>query len=536
MEKKTAGIYIFLVALFMGVVCRMYALCMGDTLASVANTQSAFLLEVDHTRGMIYDRAMTPLVCARKKLAAAVMPSPETAQALAELATEKGELLAYDPQATRPYLLFPEEEIYTPGVELFEIAARYSEDQLAPHIIGYLSPDKTAGAAGIELAYDDILTEHDGSLKLRYTMDALGRAMDVKPEVVTNNYNDEGGVVLTLDADIQRAAQNAMAKVEKGAAVVMDVRTGNILASVSMPAYDPNDLAASLKDPDSPFVNRVFSQYSVGSTFKLVVAAAALENGFGRYTPYTCEGYIDVSGHIFYCHWRPGHGTIDLKRALEISCNPYFVHLGQIATGGRITSMARSIGFSRAAYFTEDLITQSGTLPTDQELENPASLANLCFGQGSLTATPIQIAQMISSIANGGYAVTPRLVEGYTDNGKAIYEHLPVYANNRVFSEKTAEILREDMISNVEEGSGINAKPLRGKAGGKTASAQTGIYLTPGEEDSEIVHAWFAGFYPADVPRYAVVVLVEGGDSGGDVAAPIFKKIVDAIGIFDLTK
>lgn len=534
MGKKMAALYILLVTLFLGMVCRIYALSMGQGLASVANTQSGFLLNVDQTRGIIYDHGMTPLVCVRKKLAAAVTPTPETARALAELARESE--IEFDPRADRPYLLNPPEEIYMEGVELFEVAARYSADQLAPHIVGYLTPDQDGGAAGMELAYDDILTKHGGALRLRYTMDAMGRAMELKPQVVTDNYQDPGGVVLTLDADIQRAAQNAMAKVEKGAAVVMDVRTGNILASVSMPSYNPNDLAASLKDPNSPFVNRAFSQYSVGSTFKLVVAAAALESGLGRYTPYNCEGYIDVSGHIFYCHFRPGHGTIDLKRALEISCNPYFIHLGRIATGGRVTSMARAIGFSRAAYFTEDLSTQSGTLPSEQELENPAALANLCFGQGSLTATPIQIAQMISTVANGGYAVTPRLVEGFTDDGVSIYEHLPVYASNRVFSESTSAILQECMVANVDEGSGVNAKPLRGKAGGKTASAQTGIYLTPGDEDSEIVHAWFAGFYPADVPRYAIVVLVEGGDSGGDSAAPIFKKIADAIGIFDLTR
>lgn len=536
MGKKTAGLYILLVALFMGIVCRMYALCMGDTLSSVANTQSTYLLEVDYTRGMIYDRAMAPLVCTRKKLRAAVLPTPETLQALAEISAEQEEPLNYDSQALKPYLLSLDEELYTKGVELFEVSGRYSDAQLAPHIIGYLSPDKREGTAGVELAYNEALMEHSGSLKLRYTMDALGRPMETPPEVVTDNYQDPGGLVLTLDADIQRAAQNAMAKVEKGAAVVMEVGTGNILASVSMPAYDPNNLADSLKDPDSPFVNRVFSQYNVGSTFKLITAAAALENGFGRYTPYNCEGYIDISGHIFYCHWRTGHGELDLKRALEVSCNPYFVNLGQIATGGRITAMARSIGFSRAAYFTEDLITQSGTLPSEQELANPAALANLSFGQGSLTATPIQIAQMISSVANGGYAVTPRLVEGFTDDGEKIYEHLPVYASNRVFSKNTSDILREYLVANVEEGSGTKAKPLRGQAGGKTASAQTGIYLTPGEEDSEIVHAWFAGFYPADVPRYAIVVLVEGGDSGSDSAAPIFKKIADAIGIFDLIK
>lgn len=534
MYRKAAGLYIVIVVLFAGMVCRIYALTMGDTLASVANTQSAFLLEVDRTRGVIYDRNMQPLVGTKIKPVAAVAPVPETVKALAELSQEKG--LSYDRQARQPYLLYPEEDIYAHGIQMFDVAQRYSDGQLAPHIIGYLAPDHEEGAAGIELACNDILEAHSGSLKLRYTMDAAGRTLDIEPEIITDNYQDAGGVVLTLDAGIQRAAQNAMAKVEKGAAIVMDVNTGNLLASVSLPAYDANHLAESLQDKNSPFVNRAFSPYSVGSTFKLVVAAAALENGFGRYTPYTCKGYIDVSNHIFYCHWRPGHGELDLKRALEISCNPYFINLGRIATGSRITAMARSIGFSRASYLSEDLVTQSGTLPSQQELENPAALANLSFGQGSLTATPVQIAQMICAVANGGYAVTPRLIEGETEDGEAVQNHMPVYASNRVFSEKTSDILKECLVANVEEGSGEKARPLRGQAGGKTASAQTGIYRTPGKEDSEIVHAWFAGFYPADTPRYAIVVLVEGGNSGSDSAAPIFKKIADAIGILDLTQ
>lgn len=120
------------------------------------------------------------------------------------------------------------------------------------------------------MAYDDLLRQYDGSLKLRYTLDAAGRSLSLgAPEIVQDNYKSEGGVALTIDADIQRAAQRAMKDVKKGAAVVMDVETGDIKASVSMPAYDANNLADSLHNPDGPFVNRAFSQYSVGSTFKL---------------------------------------------------------------------------------------------------------------------------------------------------------------------------------------------------------------------------------------------------------------------------
>ena len=334
MGRRAVGVYAALVLIFTGMICRVYALSMGGALASAANTQSAFVLDVDNTRGVIYDCNLKPLVGTEVRKLAAVQPSPEAFTALAEA----GEQVPVGASQTKPYLLPVEEEVYAKGVEMIDAVERYGDEQLAPHIVGYLNPEKTNGAAGIEMAYDDLLKQYDGSLKLRYTLDAAGHTLTLNPpEVLRDNYKSEGGVALTLDADFQRIAQRAMKGVEKGAAVVMDVATGDIKASVSVPAYDANDLAASLQDPDSPFVNRAFSQYNVGSTFMLVVAAAALESGVSRYERYTCEGYADVGGHIFYCHWRNGHGNIDLKKAIEISCNPFFIHLG-LETGGARTS------------------------------------------------------------------------------------------------------------------------------------------------------------------------------------------------------
>lgn len=531
MGKRALAIYATLILMFTGMLCRMYTLSMGETLASAAHTQSAFLLDVDRTRGLIYDCQLRPLVGTREHTVAAVQPSPEAFTALTEAIQEDGERFQLDTQATKPYTVTLENtEIYSRGIEMFDVVDRYAPEQLAPHIIGYLSPDRQNGVAGIELAYDSLLKQYDGSLQLRYMMDATGRTMTTTvPEILQENYKNPGGVVLTIDARFQRAAQNAMRHIEKGAAVVMDVNTGDIKASVSMPAYDPDNLAASLKDPNSPFVNRAFSQYSVGSTFKLVTAAAALEAGYGPYVPHPCLGYEDVDGHIFYCGWRNGHGEIALEKAMEVSCNPFFINMGLNVGGKRIASLARELGFTRAAEFADDISTQSGTLPSEAELNNPADVANMSFGQGRLTATPIQIAQMMSAVANGGYAVTPRLIEGFTDDGEAIYEYAPAYTPSRAFSKRTSDILRETMVNNVINGSGKLAKPNYGLAGGKTGSAQTGVFVQEGTEQTEIVHAWFAGYYPAQEPQYAIVVLVEGGNSGSDIAAPIFREIANEI-------
>lgn len=537
MGKRAVCVYLAIVLMFTGILCRLYYLSLsGGALASVAQNQSAYLLEVDRTRGIIYDCNLRPMVGSTRRTVAAVQPSPEAFTALTEAIRNGGETFELSEELTRPYLVQLEQtQIYSKGVEMFDAVERYSENQLAPHIIGYLNPEKTDGTAGIELSYNDLLHQYDGSLRVRYTVNATGQTMlAIPPEILQDNYMDSGGVALTLDANIQRAVQDAMKGVEKGAAVVMDISNGNIKASASMPAYDANNLAASLQDPNSPFVNRAFCQYNVGSTFKLVTAAAALEAGYGQYIPYTCEGYSDVDGHIFYCHWRNGHGELDLNKAIEVSCNPYFIHLGLSAGGKRIVSLAREIGFTRAAQFTDEIKTQSGTLPDDSELRNDAAVANMAFGQGKLTATPVQIAQMISAVANGGYAVTPRLVEGFTDDGKTFYEHTISYAPVQVFSDRTSKILRKTLVNNVVNGSGKLAKPIYSTAGGKTGSAQTGIYRIPGEEDSEIIHAWFAGYFPAETPKYAIVVLVEGGGEGSEVAAPIFRKIADAIYLTEL--
>ena len=182
--------------------------------------------------------------------------------------------------------------------------------------------------------------------------------------------------------------------------------------------------------------------------------------------------------------------------------------------------MAVRFGFSKADLLADTLQTAQGNLPDAEQLENPAELANFGFGQGLLTATPIQICKMIATIANGGELLAPRLIEGIYTGGEL--EEEVSFSPNRVISEKTADLPCGFMETVVMEGSGQLALPQTGGAGGKTASAQTGIY---DENEEEIVHAWFGGFYPAEDPQFAIVVFVENGQSGTRVAAPLFAQV-----------
>ena len=214
-----------------------------------------------------------------------------------------------------------------------------------------------------------------------------------------------------------------------------------------------------------------------------------------------------------------------MERALEQSCNPYFIALGREIGDESILTMAEHMGFGRGSDFAEGLSASAGNLP--KAAASPLELANLSFGQGELLATPLQIAAMVSSIANGGYQVEAQLLLGWTEDGSV--PQAAEQAKERILSERTAKRLQHDMIQVVEEGSGTNAKPSAGGAGGKTASAQTGRYT----EEEEIVHAWFAGFYPADEPRYSIVVLAEGMESGGTYAAPVFRRICEQIMVLE---
>lgn len=528
LERRCAGVYAGLIAAMMGLVLRLYILSQSAYYAAVAGGQSSWLLEVDTSRGQIYDCELQPLVSTEMAYLAAVEPSAQAAAALySALAPEQREAVTQHLAGLTPFVIEVEApEVYAPGVEVFSVSQRSTGDQTAVHLIGYLDQEGH-GVTGIEAAYDTLLTEAGGTLSVRYTTDTMGRALATEPpEVVDEGYNGAGGVVLTIDREIQLLAEEAAARhFEKGAVVVLDVHTGEIRAMASLPVYDPENVAAALDDPDSPLINRALLPYSVGSTFKVLVAATALEQGYAGHT-YDCPGYIQVGDTVFHCHNLAGHGLLDMTGALEKSCNPYFISLIQLTGGESVAAKASAIGFGSPLELADGITAAAGRLPTYEELSVPGQEANFGFGQGYLMATPLQIAQLMAAIAGDGAAVTPKLVAGFTEDGETPSEYTPTYSPKQVVTPSAAIQVQQMMISVVEEGSGTLAKPELLGAGGKTGSAQTGTYDENGEE---IVQAWFAGFYPADDPQYAIAVLAEGMEDGGRYAAPVFKEICDGI-------
>ena len=535
MQWRIVGVFVVMLTIASGLMVRLYALSMNVGLEQAAQSQSAYTLQITTTRGQIYDRNLQPLTDTEQRNYLAVLPTDDAVQACAEQITGTSRRLALDAAAQGTPFVLPLEDgqkVYAADVENFTVSSRLPHDpseQLAVHLLGYLDGEGN-GVSGIEQAYNDRLAAAGEQVTVRCQVDALGRPMENGTmQVEGSSRPPQQGVILTIDKRMQQAVEQVGEQIDQGAIVVMDVHTGAITASASFPQYDPYRLEAALEDAGQPLINRALLPYCVGSSFKLSVAAAALEEGISPSFSVDCVGGTTVAGRIFYCHNRAGHRETDLKRAIEQSCNPYFIKLGQETGAEQLLGMAKALGFGQETQLADGVIAQAGNLPTLGELYSPHELANFSFGQGKLTATPVQIAAMVSAVANGGMAVTPHLVMGTTEDGQTVQEKespAPV----RVFSQQTAAFLQEAMIGVVEEGSAPLAQPKQGGAGGKTASAQTGLY---DEEGEEIVHAWFAGFFPAQNPQYAAVILIEGGEYGGQVASPLFAQLVDLYGPLD---
>ncbi len=528
MSRRIVAIFCVLFLFCALIFFRVFSLSAGvgsSPLREVATNQRSYTLEASETRGKIYDCNFNSLVNDGVSYKAAAVPSIESFSALSEVAD------VTQNASVSPFLVRLNKPSYSKHFTTIECVERYGENPIAVHVVGHLDGDGE-GAYGIERAQNAFLSENSGTLSVSYVVDGLSRPLSsTTPTFKNDNYNSSAGVVLTIDCEIQKIVEEAAKKhIKSGAVVVMEAGTGAIRASVSLPDFEPNDIAKDLQNPMHPFVNRAFSAHNVGSTFKLAVAALALEFDYPTGYTYECKGWIDVGGQVFTCQNHSLPMVMDMETALENSCNTYFIFLSKVLSQNRLLPFAKTLRFGESTHFCDGYSAAAGTLPTLDDLKNPAELANFGFGQGKFTATPIQIASLVGMIANDGYIPYPYLIEGYTVDGKIISEYTSHPTQSSVVSKETADRIKYYMTQVVKDGSGKNAMPNEGGAGGKTASAQTGKLSESGEE---IVDAWFSGFFPADNPKYVVVVLNEGMSSGGSYAAPVFKEIADKVNVLE---
>ncbi len=482
-EMKKRGFVLLFVFfwVFLGIGGRLTYISLGNNYRQTAVGQSSFVVTADMPRGTVFDRDLTPITNGEW--------------------TEKNGGIAGG----------------------FSVLCKqpFSTVQPAVHLVGYLQENR--GISGLQKGYDTLLTAPPTTVT--YTKNGAGELLQGIPPTVNQDLSVyEKGVVTTLWLTLQLAVEDVFPSGKRGAVVISRVADGEMLAGASFPAFSPLEVTASFENTASPLINRMLSAYNVGSVFKLVVAAAALEQGISPDFSYTCTGKI-MAGQEFSCHKQEGHGVLAMDKALAVSCNPYFIHLAEKVGAKAITQMAISLGFGISTPLCEGVVGEGGILPKADELNACAALANVAIGQGALLATPLHIQTLVAAVANGGVAFPLHLVLGIR-NEKGEVTHQKGKEGTRVMGLDTAETLQQMMQGVLTHGTGVKGyyEPLPGA--GKTSTAQTGMVDTKGQS---VTQAWFTGFLPANNPKYAVTILVEGGASGGGDAAPIFYDLCKVI-------
>ncbi len=412
------------------------------------------------------------------------------------------------------------------GISVIDMRVRNDADTLATHVLGYVDEKGEEGLAGIEKAYQETLKKGDGVYAGIIADAGDGYMSDFGYRIWNNMNQNDLNVQLTLDYHLQSIVEKTMDRmVDKGAVVILDILTGEILAIASRPNFDPSNINPSLVDDNEPLFNRALGTYTPGSIFKMVTAAAALEDGISADLSFDCPGYVDLGGIKMKCSSFEdgGHGNINMAQAFARSCNSYFINLGLRLGRDKLLDMAEKFGLgSKTGLIDQGIEEPSGLLPSFLGQASPVEIGNISIGQGELLISPIHAANMTSVIANGGILNQVSLVKGIVNDKGECIRNISLPKWNRIISKETAAALQGMMLLTVQSGTGKWAD-IKGHGGsaGKTGSAETGWV----KENRNILHAWFSGYFPIDAPRYSLCVFIEDGKSGSSSAAPIFAEI-----------
>ncbi|MCI7803851.1 MAG: penicillin-binding protein 2 [Oscillospiraceae bacterium] len=527
MYKRLTALGCVFMFLFAILYMRIYVIVSNPKYYAAAKEQGTYTLTVGHTCGNIYDRDYELLVNDTTAYYAAVNPTAEAAE---EILPYVKDLESYHANIIygKPFVCeVTKKDFDCEDITVFEVPVRNREKQLAQHIVGYT--DESGGVSGIELAYDEFLRGTVSENSVTYNVDGRGGVLDGLGKDIKQGEPMTDGVVLTIDKDIQAVCELAGSKMEKGAVVVMDIQTGDILGMASFPSYSISSLSEDVSNENSPLINRCLYSYNVGSIFKLVTALAAFEQGLDESFTYICTGVTEIGGQPFKCHNLNGHGVLDMTGAMTQSCNTYFIELAKRIDNSILIETAKRMGFGRSITLATGMTASGGTLQTEEDLLLPAEKANMSFGQGKLNASPVQICAFTAAIANEGKLYVPGLVRGITHDGETVVNENEM-KYTEVFDRQTAFRLQDLMIAAVDKNEDSNARPANTHAAGKTSTAQTGRFDDDGEE---LCHGWITGFFPLSSPKYAVTVLCEDGGYGNDCAAPVFREIAERITALD---
>ncbi len=524
------------------------------------------------SRGRIFDQYGAPLAAYENAISIGLVPGEILPEQTDQIYETLSTMSSYDPQTLAAMVDRTPDDWYLPvvtlaqadaapylealqglsGIQLNEFRSRfYVDGGVAPHALGYLlyipeeeledylrlgyRQDERIGASGLEATYESELSGQRGGTL--YLKDSEGQIISL---IASSEPVPGESLFTTLDKKLQAQIQDSLGDL-RAAVVVMEVDTGRILSLVSNPDFDPNafDMAeidrslmeSYFTDEDQPLFNRATQgQYPLGSVFKTISMAAALETGvYSIYSSIYCGHSLWVCDRATLYDWTLAYGTsasgqLSLPEGLMRSCNPWFYTIGETLYESELpdalTNMA--YGFGLGIETGIEIPEASGNIPLTAStcLEN----AQMAIGQGEILVTPVQVATFFAALANGGTLYQPTLVEKIeSSSGDVTYEFEPVSKGNLPISSETLSEVREALRLVVEEprGTGYWAMgDLQIPVSGKTGTAQTPTGNS---------HAWFAGYSRQNDPErpdIAVVVLIENGGEGSAMAAPVFRRVI----------
>ncbi len=464
-----------------------------------------------------------------------------------------------DRLSLREATLIESHRLDLPGVMIqVESQRNYPSGITASHLLGYVGevsaeqlekPDfaelhqgSIVGQYGVEKFFDRVVRGQAGEKSIE--VDALGHE---KQTVVVDQPHAGNDLYLTIDARLQKVAENLLGQ-ESGAIVALDPTTGDVLAMASRPGFDPNVLSRELtpkqwveivQDEGRPLNNRASQgQYPPGSTFKVMMAAAALESK--TMTPSStvhCNGGYQFGRRLYHDWKKGGHGSVDLRAALVHSCDVYFYTVGQRMGIDTIADYAHQFGLGMETGI-ELPSERVGIVPSTEWKQKakheqwlPGETISASIGQGYVTVTPLQMASLIGTVANDGVMYRPRLVQAVMDRTNRQLQRIPAVPKSRLkIRAESLKLIKEALTGVVKEGTGTRAKSQIVSIAGKTGTAQTAALRTGSEKDIPKKfrdHAWFVSFAPVESPTIAVAVLAEHMGHGGSAAAPLAKEVIE---------
>lgn len=456
---------------------------------------------------------------------------------------------------------FAEKDLGLPGVQVdIKPVRKYVYNALAAQILGYVGAPKDINKLPDIHDFNFYEPDVQGRTDIEYFMDDELRGKPGKRILKKNAKNQLEGekeviqptpgsnVFLTIDARIQYIVEQTLRSVGRAACVVVDPNSGQILAMASVPSYDPNKFIpsisaqdwAAIKDADAdPLTNRAISAYAPGSTYKLVTAMGGLTRGLAK-AVFHCSGGVSYGNTYMRCwiaaeHIASGHGSQNLVEAIKNSCDAYFYQYGNAAGIDAIDKIGQAIGLGQSSGI-ELSGEDPGILPSPDWLRTnhnekwtQGQTANTAIGQGYVLATPLQMAMVAATVANGGIAYQPSLIyQIQQPDGALIRRPAKIRSDltrDQDLTKEQIELVRKGMWAVVNESGGTGTK---GKVPGVVVAGKTGTaqFWRDGQKDD---HTWFVAFAPYDEPKIALAVLVQGGKSGGGVAAPIASKIIQDV-------